>query len=135
MADGANAVEEEVLRRGARLGRGVGERMDQAPALDGRLLDAPHFGRNLGAGDFERGRQQVDQVRDEAADLLIGVSEEARMDLRESRMHALRVGREAVPGRNTRAARWQLRFDGNEADFLLPGEGPFAIDVPALVQR
>jgi len=76
----------------------------------------------------------VFQVRDEAADLMIGVLEEARIDLHESCIHALLVHREAVPGRNTRVARGQLCVGGNDAEFLLAGEGLLAINVPTLVE-
>jgi hypothetical protein len=74
------------------------------------------------------------QGRDEPAHVVVGVLQEPGVVLHLAGQHRphLRVG--LLPGRDEVVAPGQLGVLGDDAQFLLPGEGPLAQGVPAVVE-
>ena len=77
--------------------------------------------------------QVLDRV-DDRADVVVGVLEEARVDLHLAGEDRLEVVRHVVPGRDQRVARGELGIGRDDAQLLLAGERPLALDVPAVVE-
>ena len=73
-------------------------------------------------------RERVDQ----AADVMVGVLHEARVDLHLAREHRLEVVRHVVPRRDLLRPVGQLRLGRDHAELLLPRERLLAQRVPAL---
>ena len=75
------------------------------------------------------------EVREETADLVVGVGEEAGEALHEARRDLL-VGRfELVPRRHPRRARRQLGVGGDDAELHLADQDPLARRVPPVVEH
>ena len=75
----------------------------------------------------------VDGV-DHPADVVVGVLEEAGVDLHLAREHRLELVGHVVPRRDHRVALGELGVRGDHAELLLAGEGALALDVPAVVE-
>ena len=104
----------EAARRGA-LGRGAVVADD---VVDERVVE-----------DLELA-ERVEQP----AHVVVGVLEEARVDLHLAREHRLQVVRHVVPGRNLLRPLGQLRLGRDHAELLLSRERPLAQCVPAVVE-
>ena len=66
--------------------------------------------------------------------MVVGVLQEARIDLHLAAQDRLERLRHVVPRRNLLVARGELAVRRDDAELLLPGEGLFAQLVPALVE-
>ena len=75
----------------------------------------------------------LDRV-DHPADVVVGVLEEAGVDLHLAREHRLQLVRHVVPGRDLVVARGQLGVGRDDAQLLLAGERALALHVPAVVE-
>ena len=71
---------------------------------------------------------------DQAADVMVGLLEESRVDLHLPRQHRLEIVGHVVPGRDLGVARGELGVLRNDAQLLLPCEDLFAQLVPAAVE-
>ena len=77
---------------------------------------------------------QLLQRVEQPADVVVGVLQEARVDLHLPAQHGLERLRHLVPGRDLLVARGELAVRRDDAQLLLPGEGLLAQLVPALVE-
>ena len=77
---------------------------------------------------------QLLQRVEQAADVVVGVLHEARIDLHLPAQHGLERLGHLVPGRDLLVARGELAVRRDDAELLLPGEGLLAQLVPALVE-
>jgi hypothetical protein len=67
-------------------------------------------------------------------DLTVGVRQEAGVHLHHPRREPARLRGQGLPLRDVRVVPGQLRARGHDAQFLLPGEHPLAVGVPAVVE-
>ena len=74
--------------------------------------------------------QRVEQT----ADVVVGVLEEARVDLHLAREHRLQVVRHVVPRGDLLRALGELRLGRDHAELLLSRDRPLAQRVPAVVE-
>ncbi len=72
---------------------------------------------------------------DQPPDVVVGVLQEAGVDLHLARQHGLEVIRDLVPGGDLLGPGGQLRVGRDHAELLLAGERLLAQPVPALVER
>ena len=75
----------------------------------------------------------LDRV-DQPPDVMVGVLEEACVDLHLAGEYWFHLGRDGLPGRNLRMALRQLTILRDHAELLLPREGLLAQLVPALIE-
>ena len=66
--------------------------------------------------------------------MVVGVLEEARVDLHLAREHRLQVVRHLVPGGDLGRPLGQLRVREDHAELLLTGERPLPKRIPAVVE-
>jgi len=77
---------------------------------------------------------EVGERVDQPPDMVVGVLEEARVDLHLPREDGLHVVRRVGPGRDLGRAGGQLGVLRDDAERLLPGKALLAQRVPALVE-
>ena len=106
------------------------------------LVEAPlhrSLGRRAVVADDVVDERVVEDVEiaegvEDAADVVVGLLEEAGVDLHLARQDRLELGRHVVPGGDLLRPRGQLRVLGDHAQLLLPREGLLAQLVPALIE-